>query len=114
MDFMWKELCKFLKSHNLQVSIKSNMTEVNLLDATHNPRTKLFRPIFQKLRAVRYIGTDSSHPPSSLKHLYKSRQAELSANSFNEDIFNEPAIAEQKTVNKSKRATRLTFGGELR
>lgn len=72
---MRKERGEFFKNHNWKLSITGNIMEVNILDATFNLRTGLFKPFFKKLSTIGYVITESSHPPSLLKRLYKSIQA---------------------------------------
>lgn len=83
------------------------MTRDNIFNDIPNLRTALFKPFIKKVSAITYVSTESSHPPSRLKHVYKSLQVRLPVNSCNADIINDATIK----LSKSKDNARLKFEG---
>lgn len=83
------------------------MTGDNFLNDMPSLWAALFKPFTKKVSAITYISTESSHPPSLLKHVYKSIQSRLPVNTSNADIINDVAIK----LSKSKHNARLKFEG---
>ena len=64
------------------------MKTVNYLDVTLNLENSTYRPYQKENNQIKYINTESNHPPSIIKQLPLSIESRLSLLSSSEEIFN--------------------------
>ena len=87
-DKFKKKLCELFGYYGLRIEIDCNHKIVNFLDVTLNLNTGLYYPYSKPNNIIKYINTQSNHPPTSIKNTVKNISNRLSRNSANEEIFN--------------------------
>ena len=64
-----KDIQKLFKENELDIIIQCNMKTVNYLDVTLNLENSTYRPYQKENNQIKYINTESNHPPSIIKQL---------------------------------------------
>lgn len=80
---------------------------LGFVDDSDRRKDFALRHLIEELSARIYISPESSYPTSLAKHIYKSIQHRLSTNTTADFIFDDGAIACQKTLSKGKLTARL-------
>ena len=81
----------------------------NYLDATLNLENSTYRPSPPKKNQLKYINTESNHPPSIIKQLPLSIKSQLSSLFSSEKIFNNSVTPYQDALDKSGYKRKLKY-----
>ena len=76
------------KDIGLQLEIKTNLKQVQLLEVTFNQITGLYIPYKKPNDNFLYVNASSDHPPKVFKQLTNSINKRLCENLANEQVFN--------------------------
>ena len=87
LEKMKKKFQRLFKEYYLEITAESNPKIVNYLDVTFNVKDGTFRPYHKPGDQIRYIHTESNHPPNIIKHIPASIETRLSNLSSTEIIF---------------------------
>ena len=104
-----KEIHKLFKELGLDITIDSNLQSVNFLDVTMNMKDGKFWPYKKPNNTIKYVHTQSNHPPHVLKQIPKSINKRISAISCNEEEFNKGKEEYQESLTKSGHRAQLKF-----
>ena len=96
-----KNFQKMFKENELDIIIQCNMKVVNYLDVTLNLENSTYCPYQKENNQIKYIDTESNHPPSIIKQLPINIESQLSSLSSSEEIFNNSATPYQNAFDKS-------------
>ena len=77
------------KEERLSITIETNLSEVDFLDATFNLATKKYLPFGKANNTPLYINVFSNHPPTIIKQLPKMINRRISNLSCNKKEFDE-------------------------
>ena len=89
------------KENELDIIIQCNMKVVNYLDVTLNLENSTYCPYQKENNQIKYIDTESNHPPSIIKQVPINIESQLSSLSSSEEIFNNSATPYQNAFDKS-------------
>ena len=87
-----KDIQKLFKENELDIIIQCNMKTVNY---------STYRPYQKENNQIKYIYTESNHPPSIIKQLPLSIESRLSLLSSSEEILNDSVTPYQDVLDKS-------------
>ena len=82
-----KYIIKVMKGLGFQIEIKTNLKEVNFLDATFNLNSGLYKPYEKPNDHLLYVTTSSGHPPQIIKQFPNSTNQKRIENSSNKAVF---------------------------
>ena len=89
------------KENELDIIVQCNMKTVNYLDVTLNLENSTYHPYQKENDQIKYINTESNHPPSIIKQLPLSIEFRLSSLPSSEEIFNDSVTPYQDALDKS-------------
>ena len=89
------------------------MKTVNYLDVTLNLENSTYRPYQKENNQIKYINTESNHPPSIIKQLPLSIESRLSLLSSSEEIFNDSVTPYQDALDKSGYKHKLKYQANI-
>ena len=98
MDRLWKDIIKLFKEMNLKVTIETNLMITDYLDVTFNLTNGSFTPYTKPGNIIRYISSNSNHPPHIKKQIPRMVKDRLSLLSSNEEIFEREAHLYRKAL----------------
>ena len=101
------------RENELDIVIQCNMKTVNYLDVTLNLENSTYRPYQKENNQIKYINTESNHPPSIIKQLPLSIESRLSLLSSSEEIFNDSVIPYQDALDKSGYKHKLKYQANI-
>ena len=104
-----KDFQRIFNSNGLQITIQCNIKIVNYLDVTLNLSDSTHRPYNKPDSEIKYIHTESNHPPSVIKQIPISIEKRLSKLSSNETIFNQSTHVYEEALSKSGHNKKLTY-----
>ena len=64
-----KSLCKIFEENGLKVTIEAHLDEVNFLKVTLNLPRNSFAPFTKPNNTIKYVHSQSNHPPNILKNI---------------------------------------------
>ena len=108
-----KYIIKVMKGLGFQIEIETNLKEVNLLDATFNLNSGLYKPYKKPSDQLLYVTTSSDHPPQVIKQLPNSINRKLIENSSNKTVFNASKNEYEEALLKSGYKSNLEFQKEI-
>ena len=108
-----KDIQKLFKENALDIIIQCNMKTVNYLDVTLNLENSTYRPYQKENNQIKYINTESNHPPSIIKQLPLSIESRLSLLSSSEEIFNDSVTPYQDALDKSGYKHKLKYQANI-
>ena len=108
-----KDIQKLFKENELDIIIQCNMKTVNYLDVTLNLENSTYRPYQKENNQIKYINTESNHPPSIIKQLPLSIESRLSLLSSSEEIFNDSFTPYQDALDKSGYKHKLKYQANI-
>ena len=108
-----KDIQKLLKENELDIVIQCNMKMVNYLDVTLNLENSTYRPYRKGNNQIKYINTESNHPPSIIKQLSLSIESRVSSLSSSENIFNDSVTPYQDVLDKSGYKHKLKYQANI-
>ena len=88
LERMKKNIVKIFKDNGLQLTIETNLIQVNFLDVTLNLSNGKYWPYRKQNDLPLYIHIKSKHPPNIIKDLPKMIENRLSDLSCNKEEFN--------------------------
>ena len=97
------------KEYDLEITAESNQKTVNYLDITLNLKDGTFRPYHKPDDQIRYIHTESNHPPNIIKHIPASIETRLPNLSSTEIIFKESTAHYKNNLRQSGYNKKLTY-----
>ena len=101
------------RENELDIVIQCNMKTVNYLDVTLNLENSTYRPYQKENNQIKYINTESNHPPSIIKQLPLSIESRLSLLSSSEEIFNDSVTPYQDALDKSGYKHKLKYQANI-
>ena len=104
-----KALIKLFKENGLNITIETNLQQVNFLDATLCLPTETYTPYRKPNNNPLYINIHSNHPPTTLKQLPTMIADRLSSISSNEAIFNQNKDDYERALRKSGHQHKLNY-----
>ena len=108
-----KDIQKLFKENELDIPIECNMKTANYLDVTLNLENSTYRPYQKENCQIKYINTESNHPPSIIKQLQLSIESRLSLLSSSEEIFNDSVTPYQDSLGKSGYKHKLKYQASI-
>ena len=108
-----KDIQKLFKENELDIVIQCNMKKINYLDVTLNLEDSTYRHYQKQNNQIKYINTESNHPPSIIKRLPVSIESLLSLLSASEEIFNDSVIPYQDALDKSGYKHQLKYQANI-
>ena len=97
------------KENELDIIVQCNMKTVNYLDVTLNLENSTYHPYQKENDQIKYINTESNHPPSIIKQLPLSIEFRLSSLPSSEEIFNDSVTPYQDALDKSGYKHKLKY-----
>jgi len=104
-----KDICKFFKTHGLNITIESNLVATEFLDIMLDLKNKKYYPYRKPNSEPQYIHVQSNHPPNIIKQIPAMISKRLSNNSCNQSEFEKAAPAYNKALADSGYGEKLTF-----
>ena len=95
-----KDIQKLFKENELHIVIQCNMKTVNYFDVTLNLENSIYRPYKKENIQIKYINTESNHPPYIITQLAISIESLLSSLSSSKE-FNNSVTPYQDVLYKS-------------
>ena len=108
-----KDIQKLFKENELDIVIQCNMKKVNYLDVTLNLENSTYRHYQKQNNQIKYINTESNHPPSIIRQLPLSIEFLLSLLSASEEIFNDSVTPYQDALDKSGYKHQLKYQANI-
>ena len=108
-----KDIQKLFKENELDIVIQCNTKTVNYLHVTLNLENSFYCPYQKENNQIKYINTESNHPPSTIKQLPLSIESRLSLLSSSEEISNDSVTAYQDTLDKSGYKHKLKYQANI-
>ena len=96
-----KKIITLFKKEILNITIETNIAEINFLDVTFNLVTEKYLPYRKPNSNPLYINAKSNHPPTIIKDLPKMINKRLSDLSFNEDEFEKAKPLHENALKES-------------
>ena len=96
-----KDIEKLFKDVGLEITIETNLTQVDFLDITMNLNQETFWPFRKENNETLYINVMSNHPKNVINHLPESINNRLSEISASKEIFNNSKENYQKALKNS-------------
>ena len=93
-----QEICRIFKNEGLDITITTNLKNVEFLDVELNLNTGIQKPFTKPNNTILYVDANSNHPPSIKKNIPLSVQKRLSILSSDEQVFNEVAPQYQEAL----------------
>merc|ERR1711974_257728 len=87
MGTLKKKVAKLLKSMDLTLTFKVNITDTDFLDINLDLKTDIFKPYMKPNDTPLYINTQSNHPPHIFRNLPAGICHRIATNSSNEEVF---------------------------
>ena len=104
-----KEISQLYKTNGLEITILTNLTQVNFLDITFSLIEEKYWPYRKPNNEPLYINRYSNHPPCIIRELPKMIEKRLSDLSCNQDEFEKAKPEYEDALKKSGFNTCLTF-----
>lgn len=101
LDRLRKDIIKLFKSKNLSITIDTNLKVTDFLDVTLDLETGKYYPFRKPNDTIRYINTNSNHPPSITKQLPSMINTRISELSCDEHEFNKVKNTYEKSLSDS-------------
>ena len=98
MDRLRKDIIQLFKGMNLKVTIETNLLITDYLDVSFNLTDGSFTPYTKPGNNIRYISSNSNHPPHIKKQIPRMVKDRLSLLSSNEQIFENEAPLYRKAL----------------
>ena len=96
-----KSLCKVFEENGLKVTIEANLDEVNFLNVTLNLPRNSFAPFTKPNNTIKYVHSQSNHPPNILKNIPIAINKRLLELSSIEEAFNNAKPPYQEALKNS-------------
>ena len=101
------------KEIGFQLEIKTNLKQVEFLDATFNLITGLYTPFKKPNDNLLYINTSSDHPPQVIKQLTNSINKRLCENSSNKQVSKTVKPVYENPLHKGGYKCSLKYSEEI-
>ena len=108
-----KDIQNLFKENELDIAIQCNMKTVNYLNVTLNLEISTYRPYQKENNQIKYINTESNHPPSIIKQLPLSIESRRLLLSSSEEIFNDSVTPYQDALDKSGYKHKLKYQANI-
>ncbi|XP_047142690.2 uncharacterized protein LOC124816972 [Hydra vulgaris] len=113
MEKLKKHITLIFKKNDLQITIQSNLKIVKYLDVTLNLSNDTFQPYSKPDNQIRYIHSNSNHPPSIIKAIPRNIEQRLSSMSSNEIFFKKAIPPYEEALKKSVYKLNLTYQPQI-
>ena len=104
-----RDIIRLFKEIGFLLEIRCNLKIVDFLDITLNLNNSTYRPYKKPNDKLQYINTLSNHPPQIIKQLPQIINDRLSANSSNQEIFDNSKEEYEKSLKESGYTTKLNY-----
>ena len=95
-----KDIQKLFKENELHIVIQCNMKTVNYFDVTLNLENSIYRPYKKENIQIKYINTESNHPPYIITQLAIPIESLLLSLSSSEEILNNSVTPYQSSTTR--------------
>ena len=96
-----KKIRKLFQNNKLRITLEAGLHQTDFLDVTFNACTGKYWPFRKPNSILRYIYTQSNHPPNIRKQLPTMIEKRLSSIACDENEFNKAAPAYNHALEKS-------------
>lgn len=104
-----KEFVRIFKENHLDITILCNLKIVDYLDITMNLNDGSYRPYHKPNDEIRYIHSESNHPPAIIKQLPLSIESRLRKISSSKAVFDDSCKIYQDALEQSGFKYKLTY-----
>ena len=108
-DELRKKLIKICKSNGLDITVECNKHIIDFLDVTLNIKDGSFWPFVKENSNIKYVNTNSNHPPVVLQNIPKGINNRLNTISSSKELFIQHTKPHQEALKKSGYNFNLEF-----